>query len=81
MVHTTFWRSVLRMGGVKKYIKNEKVHVVSGDVVAVEGTSGGYDIGQVSLMGELVQLQLKKYKIRDNHTFPKILTNCERERS
>ena len=61
-------------GGRKEIYKvNEKVHVVSGDVVAVEGLSGGYDIGQVSLMGELVQLQLKKYKIRDNHTFPKIL--------
>ncbi len=61
-------------GGRKEIYKvNDKVHVVSGDLVAVEGTSGGYDIGQVSLMGELVQLQLKKYKIRNNHTFPKIL--------
>lgn len=61
-------------GGRKEIYKvNDKVHAVSGDVVAVEGLSGGYDVGQVSLMGELVQLQLKKYKIRDNHTFPKIL--------
>ena len=31
-----------------------------GELVTVEGESGGYDIGRVSLTGELVKIQMKK---------------------
>jgi len=51
-------------GGSRKdyYINERRIDLVKGDYICVEG-SGGYDIGQVSLKGELVKLQLKKNKI------------------
>jgi cell fate regulator YaaT (PSP1 superfamily) len=49
--------------GRKHFFKNtEKLSISMGDVVAVEG-SPGYDIGVVSLGGELVKVQMKKRKI------------------
>lgn len=55
------------------YKKPEFVHISTGDYVAVESTASGYDVGQVSLMGELVLLQLKKHRIKDNAVLPSIL--------
>ena len=52
--------------GRKHFFKNtEKLTVTMGDIVAVEGTSG-HDIGIVSLGGELVKVQMKKRKIRED---------------
>lgn len=45
-------------------VNNLKLEV--GDLVAVE-SSPGHDIGIVSLMGELVQLQMQKYKVTLNN--------------
>jgi cell fate regulator YaaT (PSP1 superfamily) len=61
--------------GARKEIfkKPDFVHLATGDFVAVESTASGYDIGRVSLMGELVSLQLKKYRIKDNAVLPNIL--------
>ncbi len=55
------------------YKKPEFVYIATGDFVAVESTASGYDIGRVSLMGELVQLQLKKYRLRSKEVLPNIL--------
>ena len=55
------------------YKKPDFVHIATGDFVAVESTASGYDVGQVSLMGELVRLQLKKHRIRDNAVLPNVL--------
>lgn len=55
------------------YKKPEFVYISTGDYVAVESTASGYDIGQVSLMGELVLLQLKKHRLKDNAVLPNIL--------
>ena len=55
------------------YKKPAFVHLCTGDHVAVESTASGYDVGQVSLMGELVRLQLKKHRIKDNKVLPNIL--------
>jgi cell fate regulator YaaT (PSP1 superfamily) len=53
-------------GSHKGYFINEKrMDLVKGDNVCVEG-NGGYDIGQVSLKGELVKMQLKKAKVDPN---------------
>jgi cell fate regulator YaaT (PSP1 superfamily) len=40
----------------------EQVRVVTGDMVVAE-TGNGYDIGKVSLSGELVRLQMKRRKV------------------
>jgi cell fate regulator YaaT (PSP1 superfamily) len=45
--------------------------IVTGDWVVVESESGGYDIGQVSLSGELVRLQMQKRKIVTDNYVPK----------
>lgn len=50
-------------GSRKDYFKNNTLHFYEkGEMVAVEGVSG-FDVGMVSLTGELVRLQLKKNKI------------------
>lgn len=61
--------------GARKEIfkKPDFVYLATGDYVAVESTASGYDIGRVSLMGELVALQLKKYRIKDNAVLPNVL--------
>lgn len=61
--------------GARKEIfkKPEFVYIATGDYVAVESTASGYDVGRVSLMGELVHLQLKKHRIKDNAVLPNIL--------
>ncbi|MFT6850270.1 MAG: cell fate regulator YaaT (PSP1 superfamily), partial [Sphingobacteriales bacterium] len=51
-------------GSRKEYFHNENnIYVESGNLVAVEGPLGGYDIGHVTLTGELVRLQLSKNNI------------------
>lgn len=50
-------------GSRKDYFRNATMqHFDKGDYVTVEGT-GGYDVGEVSLSGELVRMQLKKHNI------------------
>lgn len=44
---------------------------VGADVVVETGT--GYDVGRVTLMGELVRLQLKKKRVRENAVFTAVI--------
>jgi cell fate regulator YaaT (PSP1 superfamily) len=54
-------------GTRKEYFRNVYNHELeTGDAVTVESATGGWDVGYVSLTGELVKLQLKKYKIDEN---------------
>ena len=47
-------------GSRKDYFRNTTVHLFEkGDLVAVEGISG-FDVGEITLTGEIVRLQLKK---------------------
>ncbi|MBS1687234.1 MAG: hypothetical protein JSS96_00810 [Bacteroidetes bacterium] len=60
-------------GSRKDFFKNNTNHILEkGQWIAVEGISG-YDIGQVSLTGELVKLQLKKYGIEDQNALKRVL--------
>ena len=60
-------------GSRKDFFKNNTHHILGkGDWFAVEGVSG-YDVGQVSLTGELVKLQLKKYGVREPEVSKRIL--------
>ncbi|MEP7252664.1 MAG: regulatory iron-sulfur-containing complex subunit RicT [Ginsengibacter sp.] len=55
------------------YRNNSLLYFEKGDIIAVEGVSG-FDVGTVSLTGELVRLQLKKHGLKeDNADFKKIL--------
>jgi cell fate regulator YaaT (PSP1 superfamily) len=61
--------------GIRKefFRKPNFVDAITGDMVAVESQGGGYDIGRVSLSGELVRLQMKKRRVKPNAILPNIL--------
>lgn len=54
------------------YLNTDNLYLESGELVAVETTTGGYDIGHVSLTGELVRMQLKKRHVRTEDVVKKI---------
>ncbi|MEC3878026.1 PSP1 domain-containing protein [Parapedobacter sp. 10938] len=55
----------VRFKGSRKefFVNHENLYLEMGEMVAVEPSTGGYDIGHVSMTGELVRLQLKKNKV------------------
>jgi len=55
----------VRFKGSRKdfFVNSDNLYLEIGEMVAVEPTTGGYDIGHVSLTGELVRLQLKKNNV------------------
>lgn len=53
-------------GSRKDFYRNNSLnHVYKGEMIAVEGVNG-FDVGQVSLSGELVRLQLKKKGVKED---------------
>jgi cell fate regulator YaaT (PSP1 superfamily) len=53
-------------GSRKDFFRNSTVHVFEkGDLVAVEGVSG-YDVGEITLTGEIVRLQMKKRGVNEH---------------
>jgi len=67
-------------GSRKDFYKNNTTHQYDkGALVAVEGVNG-FDVGQVTLTGELVKLQMKKYGASESDDMKRILhTADERE--
>lgn len=60
-------------GGRKEFFTNHgHIPLLSGDLVVVEGATGGYDVGHVSLTGELVRLQLKHKKTSQDQVSRKL---------
>jgi cell fate regulator YaaT (PSP1 superfamily) len=54
-------------GTRKDFFRNNALQPYEkGDLVAVEGVSG-FDVGQVSLTGEIVRLQMKKRNVKEDH--------------
>ena len=59
--------------GRKEFFRNsEGLSLVRGETVVVE-SENGYDIGVVSMSGELVKLQLRKKNLLKSNEFPSIL--------
>jgi cell fate regulator YaaT (PSP1 superfamily) len=55
-----------RKGTRKAFFKNDKnVQITTGDMVMVQ-TATGLDLGEVSLSGELVRLQMRKRKVKES---------------
>jgi len=54
----------VKFKGARKefYLNNDNIYLEIGELIAVEGSTGGYDIGHVSLTGELVRTQMKRRK-------------------
>lgn len=60
-------------GSRKDFFRNSTRQFFNkGDMVTVEGV-GGFDIGEVSLCGELVRLQMKKKRVKDNSDVKKVM--------
>jgi cell fate regulator YaaT (PSP1 superfamily) len=60
-------------GSRKDFYRNTSQHIFQKmDWVTVEGT-GGYDVGQISLTGELVKLQMKKYGVSEAAELKRVL--------
>ena len=54
-------------GSRKDFFRNITVHQFEkGDLVCVEGVSG-FDLGEVSLTGEIVRLQMKKHEVKEEN--------------
>lgn len=64
----------VRFKGSRKdfFVNTDNLYLEMGEMVAVEPSTGGYDIGHVSLTGELVRLQLKKNNINPESVEKKI---------
>lgn len=54
------------------YKRNNQIDAITGDMVVVESSSG-YDVGRVSLSGELVRLQMKKKRVNEDRVIHKVL--------
>jgi cell fate regulator YaaT (PSP1 superfamily) len=60
-------------GGRKEFYNNhENVYLEIGELVVVEGASNGFDVGHVSLTGELVRVQLKHKKVNAEEVTKKV---------
>lgn len=60
-------------GSRKEFFRNNTNHLLEkGECITVEGVSG-FDVGQISLMGELVKLQMKKYGVKDTPELKRVL--------
>lgn len=64
----------VRFKGSRKdfYINTDNLYLEMGEMVAVESSTGGFDLGHVSLTGELVRLQLKKHRLKSEEVSKKI---------
>ncbi|MBD1429156.1 PSP1 domain-containing protein [Sphingobacterium litopenaei] len=64
----------VRFKGSRKdfFVNTDNIYLEMGEMVAVEPSTGGYDIGHVSLTGELVRLQLKKNNVNPETVAKKI---------
>jgi cell fate regulator YaaT (PSP1 superfamily) len=64
-------------GTRKDFFRNTALHPYEkGDLIAVEGISG-FDLGEVSLTGEIVRLQMKKRAVKeDNPEMKKVLRHA-----
>lgn len=54
------------------YINENPVDFITGDMVVVEA-KGGYDVGRISLSGELVRAQMKKKRVDESVVLEKIV--------
>jgi cell fate regulator YaaT (PSP1 superfamily) len=54
------------------FLNNDNIYLENGDLVVVEATTGGYDIGHISLTGELVRMQMTKRRVKEEDVLKKI---------
>ncbi len=72
-----------KQGSRKGFFRNlTNIDCDTGDTVVVESTTGGYDIGRISLSGELVRLQMRKRRVTEDAELPRLIRIAnDRDRS
>ncbi len=54
-------------GSRKEFFKNpQHSRAITGDWVLIESASGGYDVGTITLSGEMVRMQMKRKRVRND---------------
>lgn len=60
-------------GSRKEFFQNiDNIYLENGDLVVVEAATGGYDIGHVSITGELVRMQMVKRRVKEEDVLKKV---------
>ncbi len=54
------------------YVNQDNIYLENGELVVVETPTGGYDVGHVSLTGELVRMQMTKRHVKESDVSKKI---------
>ncbi len=54
------------------YLNSDNIYLEAGELVVVETTTGGYDVGHVSITGELVRMQMVKRRVKEADVAKKI---------
>src|ERR1700753_2564390 len=54
------------------FINTDNIYLEAGELVVVEAATGGYDVGHVSVTGELVRVQLGKRRVKEDEGGKKI---------
>jgi cell fate regulator YaaT (PSP1 superfamily) len=54
------------------YLNHENIYLEAGELVVVEAATGGYDVGHVSITGELVRMQMVKRRAKEEDVIKKI---------
>src|SRR6201985_514184 len=54
------------------YLNNDNIYLEAGELAVVETTTGGYDLGHVSITGELVRMQMTKRRVKEEEVAKKI---------
>jgi cell fate regulator YaaT (PSP1 superfamily) len=54
------------------YLNNDNIYLEAGELVVVEAATGGYDVGHVSITGELVRMQMVKRRVKEADVVKKI---------
>ncbi|HEY9534637.1 MAG TPA: regulatory iron-sulfur-containing complex subunit RicT, partial [Mucilaginibacter sp.] len=54
------------------FVNSDNIYLENGDLAVVETATGGYDIGHISLTGELVRMQLTRRRVKEEDVLKKI---------
>jgi len=54
------------------YLNSDNIYLEAGELVVVETATGGYDVGHVSITGELVRMQMVKRRVKEADVAKKI---------
>ena len=54
------------------FVNTDNIYLEAGELVVVEAATGGYDVGHVSVTGELVRMQMTKRRVKQEDVSKKI---------